>query len=653
MASVKTPSTGIRNNLVLSEGATLTANQPSSSTTPGLHERVARAKADFADFLKKENISRHFLSVNSRQGPLRRKDGDHITSSNKWTIGRYGIIVIEDDIYDLMLSYQRVLPLASRSTLFHTISRSFEGIQWRDANKASQLWKKHDLVSLDMADDSLWGGERRAVIPEELTITPEDPDFAAISDSGSDSSTSSSELSQSADFSDGSQIVNKPSSPSVKLHPLKPNTIQVGFSEGNGKEVWLRFIGAPGKIRGENSRSTLNFYDCFNRKRTEENLQIQWHQDFRYQKFTNHGSDKMTGRQKQRLYIYKAMQKAIRHQRRNLSSHVIDRARPGTSVSATSPTEKRKRKDSPQTTTERRSSRKTILRRHRLSEPKNYYESDVETSSEQEYKPSGSPSTKPAVFGTRPSRIRNPHPENNSDDDLEMISVSTINPSSVRPQYATLETKPKIKSEFPPDPTNLPSHDDLEIISALPINPSSLHSQYATQETKPKFKSEFLPDPTTNLPSHDDLELMPALPINPSSLHSQYETQETKPKFKSEFPPDPTMSLPSHVINATSLLVSLSNQPDRAPANVPLSQCPTLPDFFQTLITERKLTTKLASKLDEVSAKYTWDGKRHLIRKARPRDWVIFVETVRKAWERNASRFEEDGCEVEMVVHVR
>ena len=85
---------------------------------------------------------------------------------------------------------------------------------------------------------------------------------------------------------------------------------------------------------------------------------------------------------------------------------------------------------------------------------------------------------------------------------------------------------------------------------------------------------------------------------------------------------------------------------------VPLSQCPDLPQLFQTLITECDLKGKIASELSQVSAKYTWDQKRHLIRKARPRDWTIFIDTLRKAWERDATRFAEDGCEVEMIVHV-
>ena len=64
----------------------------------------------------------------------------------------------------------------------------------------------------------------------------------------------------------------------------------------------------------------------------------------------------------------------------------------------------------------------------------------------------------------------------------------------------------------------------------------------------------------------DDVEIISAHDFKPSSV-----PQDINPNIKTEFTSDspqvtPTV-LPSNVINATSLLVSLSNQPDRAPAN--------------------------------------------------------------------------------------
>ena len=172
------PSTETGSNSGPTQRATFAANQP-SPPKPGLHKRVSRAKADFTEYLQQENIPCHFLSIDSPNGPLRRKDGDWITSeswanhihdnfewdndSNRWRFGSNGIIVTEDQIYDMILSYQRALPCVNEKAFFGAISRSVEGVQWRDVKKARQLWKEHGLGSLDMADDSLWGGERRDV----------------------------------------------------------------------------------------------------------------------------------------------------------------------------------------------------------------------------------------------------------------------------------------------------------------------------------------------------------------------------------------------------------------------------------------------------------------------------------------------------------
>ncbi|CAF9939279.1 MAG: hypothetical protein HETSPECPRED_001539 [Heterodermia speciosa] len=418
-------STETRSDLVLPQNPTLAANQ-SSSTEPGFHERVSRAKGDFADYLKSENFAGHYLSIDSPDGPLRRQDRGSITSQartkyivenfewdkdrHRWTF-RGNTIVTEDRIYAVILSYQRILPHASQNVLFDAISRCVEGVQNMAVWKAKQLWNQHELGSLDTADDSLWGGERRAVMPREA----------------------------------------------------KPRT----FSNNKRK-------------------------------------------------------------------------------RQSLSERATDvRSNPGIGD-----------------------------KRYRRSKLKKYNES-VELSSEEESsssdddQPRGSRTMRPAVSKTHTRSTRILDSETQANDDLEIVSVSTIKPS-------------------------LPSR------------------------------------------SH-----------NP---------QEAKSNFKPEFPSDPEQPtatiLPAHVINATSLLVSLSNQPDRAPANVPFSQCLNLAQLFETLVTECDLKGKAASELSQVSAKNTWDQKRLLIRKNRPRDWMLFVDSLRKAWERDASRFAEDGCEVEMVVHV-
>lgn len=111
-------------------------------------------------------------------------------------------------------------------------------------------------------------------------------------------------------------------------------------------------------------------------------------------------------------------------------------------------------------------------------------------------------------------------------------------------------------------------------------------------------------------------------------------------------------SLSSNAIAGTSLLVSAEHQPGRAPVNVPLDDCRTQKALFETLVVECNLKGRAATELSAVSATYTWNQKQHLIRKARPRDWSIFREHIRKAWDREAGKFAEDGCEIKMMVHI-
>lgn len=129
------------------------------------------------------------------------------------------------------------------------------------------------------------------------------------------------------------------------------------------------------------------------------------------------------------------------------------------------------------------------------------------------------------------------------------------------------------------------------------------------------------------------------------------------PRMEARYGHDPQSNpfegLSSNAIAGTSLLVSADNQQHgRAPANVPLDDCGTQEQLFETLVIECNLKGKAAAELSAVSATYTWNHKQHLIRKGRPRDWSIFCEDIRKAWTREAGRFAEDGCEIKMMVHV-
>ena len=98
-------------------------------------------------------------------------------------------------------------------------------------------------------------------------------------------------------------------------------------------------------------------------------------------------------------------------------------------------------------------------------------------------------------------------------------------------------------------------------------------------------------------------------------------------------------------------LVSASNRPFRAPAYIPMAGCESLEQFFQILITACNVTDQAA--LSEVSVDYPWKkDKQQLIRRDWPMDWEIFIDALRKAWEKESNLFVEDGCEINMLADV-
>lgn len=154
-----------------------------------------------------------------------------------------------------------------------------------------------------------------------------------------------------------------------------------------------------------------------------------------------------------------------------------------------------------------------------------------------------------------------------------------------------------------------------------------------------------LPTPhTTNSPEHVTIESEKG-----SSAEPEIVQENAVPQHPVSIKPEP----PTYEQMArTSLLVSASNQSDIAPASVPFAQCRTLDELFTTMISEYDIQSN--GRISKVSATYTWNGKRHLLRRDRQEDWVLFCNAIKKAWarEENQLKFLEDGCEVDMMVHV-
>ena len=289
-------------------------------------------------------------------------------------------------------------------------------------------------------------------------MPPEEPDPAATYDSEADSSTSSPGLSQSSQSSDA-HLVDRSSQSHGKLHPSKPDTIQVGMSEDKGKDVWLRFVKRTNGLKSV-------FYDHSGQTRSEHSLQIRWHHDFRYSNFTTYGDDRNTVKRNQRQYIYGILRKTRRQRHQTSQSHASCRAKLDTSVSAAAREEKLKRKVPPENAMSGRSSLNTSDKRRQRFKPRNYEESDLEISGGEEPnshndKPRDRRETKAAARSARP---RGTTPEREASDDLEIVSTPIIKPSLARSPYnRSQENNFKVKSESTSDPaqttgTNLPSN---------------------------------------------------------------------------------------------------------------------------------------------------------------------------------------------------
>ena len=112
-----------------------------------------------------------------------------------------------------------------------------------------------------------------------------------------------------------------------------------------------------------------------------------------------------------------------------------------------------------------------------------------------------------------------------------------------------------------------------------------------------------------------------------------------------------TEQLSTEAMARTSFIVTASNQPTIAPVTVPFTSCMAFDRLFETLISECDIRLETAQKVTKISAKNTWTGKQIRIRKGRPEDWMFFHRGLCKAWKQGSEQF-EDGCEVEMMIHV-
>lgn len=227
-----------------------------------------------------------------------------------------GQIVKEEEIYDVILSHQRAINYKANDAVYNYMKTRFEGVSCKDVRQAYALWKQYKLWNLDKGDDISWGvpaatiGEnnvRTSVIlhPDLDLVSHKDPPMTPNdSDSDSASEPASASVSKGNITTDASTA--QPTSRSGHIHifhPLKPYTILVGTSGNDGKEVWLSLLERPGKP----SSYRNDFFDHRGIKRTEDQLNVIWHDAFKYSRFWEANRDKHYQMRMQRQQIFELL----------------------------------------------------------------------------------------------------------------------------------------------------------------------------------------------------------------------------------------------------------------------------------------------------------------------------------------------------------
>lgn len=175
------------------------------------------------------------------------------------------------------------------------------------------------------------------------------------------------------------------------------------------------------------------------------------------------------------------------------------------------------------------------------------------------------------------------------------------------------------------------------------FTPPTSHTPSATSavSTHPPF-IDLDPSPDRELPKKQASNDEPSN-ANPSEKNTSLATDINPARIKGE---------PVFVgYRARTVLRVEASNDGKAPITVPFDSWKTSEQLFSTLIKEQGLRSEVGKKVRQISATYTWNRRRHGIRRGREADWDRFCKTVQKAWELESDKF-EDECEIEMVLHV-
>jgi len=531
------------------------------------------ARADVDAYLRERKAPGHFLNVDTPAGPIRRQDVNGISSKQRaftkehyrwddserrWTTKSGGQLITEQEVYNTILSHQRVIGNQANDAVYEYMKTRFEGVHMRDVRKAYALWQQHKLGNLDGGDDILWGGPaatigkniltKSLILRPDLHSVPHEDPLMTPDDSDSDSASAYGPEGH-ATTNDKTPQPLSTSNYNYTFHPHKPHTLLVGTSGNDGKNAWLSLIERPGRLNSY--RAT--FYDHRGIKHTENQLNVVWHDEFRYSTWPEADKDGNFQKRMQRQRIY------------------------------------------------------GILKEHEV-----------------QLAVQGGPSGQvPKNGATRLPR--------------QTVADSTLQAASdVEPNLHTTNSKRRQSSR--------------RKSSAVLSNGSSDSSDDdipLRQAKRPRRVATLVgPVATPTQESSNDVEFVSTRPIRPECT-SQKTSAST------------TANLPSSAIAATTLLVSASNQPALAPVYVPFTKCTTheklfetLDSLFETLVTTFNLKDKAACDFNAVSATYTWNKKTQLILRGRDDDWASFLRILETAWKKESRVFEEDGCEIGLLVHV-
>ena len=155
---------------------------PSGAADTKIPDSLVEARKDFDAYLRERKAAKQFLDVTKLPHPIRRVDKSRgkidvgqlavIDTEYEWhgykgpkgrwmkKVGdkRYAIIK-EDEIYDKILSYQRVVKRGGPKRIdavWDFMKPYAEGVDMSDTRKANEIWEKYNLGTIPATDDRLW-----------------------------------------------------------------------------------------------------------------------------------------------------------------------------------------------------------------------------------------------------------------------------------------------------------------------------------------------------------------------------------------------------------------------------------------------------------------------------------------------------------------